>query len=199
MIHLAALAVFSGLSLNLLLQFAIGTIGAARDLLPKAQTQRLIPFFQFAVMFVSVLSLWMFFNYALPPYWRGFSEYFLLFPFSALVCMALERLGQMLFPMQWGKRKIFSAITGYDGLVPASLLITLILAGSFSGALVLALFFALGNIAAMLALNEIRRKSTLERVPRYLRGSPLVLISMGLLSLVTGAAAGICFKILNAF
>ena len=199
MIHLAALAVFSGLSLNLLLQFALGTMGAARDMLPKVQSHRQIPLFQFGVMLVSLLFLWVFFNYGLPFFWKGFSEYFLLFPLSSLVCMALERLGQRLFPNHWDKRKVFSAITAYDGLVPISLLITLVMAGSFTGALVLSLFFVLGNIAAMLVLNEIRRKSTLEWVPRYLRGSPLILISMGLLSLISGAAAGICFRILDAF
>jgi electron transport complex protein RnfA len=79
------------------------------------------------------------------------------------------------------------------------LLITSALADSFAAALVLVLFFTAGNLAAALVLNEIRRRSSLEWVPRYVRGSPLSLISMGLLALVSGAAAGICFRILEVF
>ena len=95
--------------------------------------------------------------------------------------------------------KVFSAYTAYDGLVPASFMITFALAENFAGAVVLSLFFALANLAAMLILNEIRRRSALEWVPRCLRGSPLILISMGLLSLLSASAAGICFKILEVF
>ena len=204
MISMAALAVFSGLSLNLFLQFALGIAGNA---FPKGTHPRQLPFFQFGVLFVSVLFLWVFFRYVLPSPWRGFSEYFLFFPLSALVCMGLELLRergfQRIFPGKNPKfadtKKMFSAFTAYDGLVPASLIICFALAGSFAGAAVLSLFFVLGNLAAMLILNEIRRRSALERVPRFLRGKPLVLISMGLLSLISASAAGICFTILDVF
>ena len=199
MIYLAALAVFSGLSLNLLLQFALGTAGVAADIHPKSQTTRAIPVFQLTVMFLSVICLWVVFNYLFPPFWKGFSEYFLVFPLSALACMGFEKLGQRVFARYVSFVKVFSAFTAYDGLVLVSLIITFALAGSFAGALVLALFFACGNMVAMLVLNEIRRRSTLEWVPRFLRGSPLILISMGLLSLISASAAGICFRILEIF
>ena len=193
MISLAALAVLSGLSLNLLLQFALGTQGAAGD----SRERGVVPFFQLGIMFLSILLLWVFFTHILPPLWTGFPEYFLFFPLSALLCMGLERLGGRVIP-KFGPR-IFNAKTAYDGLVPVSLLITYALANGFGRAFALAFFFALGNLAAMLIVSEIRRKSTMERVPVFLRGSPLVLISMGLLSLITGAAAGICFRVLELF
>ena len=193
MISLAALAVFSGLSLNLLLQFALGTTGVAGE----TREQKGIPFFQLGIMFISILFLWVLFTLILPPQWRGFSEYFLFFPFSALACLSLERLGVRILPKF--RSKVFNALTAYDGLVPVSVLITFKLALNFLCAFVLALFFVLGNLAAILVLNEIRRKSALERVPGFLRGSPLILISMGLLSLITAVAAGICFKILEVF
>ena len=208
MISLAALAVFSGLSLNLILSFALGATGIARDTLPKGQASRQLPLFQLVLLFVSVLFLWMFFNFVIPPAWLGFSEYFLFFPLSALVCMAFEFVAEKLFPRMAARegntvpfrlKKVFSAFAAYDGLVPASLIITFALAGNFKSAAVLSLFFALGNLAAILILNEIRRRSTLEWVPRHLRGSPLVLISMGLLALVSASVAGICFKILEVF
>jgi len=194
--YLAALAVFSGLSLNLLLSFALGISGKAAF---GDTSSRPLPLLQLGLLFVSVLFLWMFFSALLPPFWRGFSVYFLFFPVSALACMGLESLAARALPKTTGGReKVFSAFTAYDGLVPASLVLTFTLAGTFAGAVILSLFFALGNLAATLVLNEIRRKSTLERLPRCLRGSPLVLISMGLLSLVSVSVAGICFRILEA-
>jgi len=199
MITLAALAVFSGLSLNLFLSFAVGAGGAARDSLSKSQTRRQLPVFQFAVLFVSIIFLWIIFTYLLPSSWTGFLVYFLFFPLSALVCMGLEFARERLFPKFGSTVKVYSAFTGYDGLAPASLIITCALAANFASALVLALFFVLGSMAAMLTLNEIRRRSTLEWVPVQLRGSPLVFISMGLLSLIAVSAAGICFRILEVF
>jgi len=200
MIYLAAMAVFSGLSLNLLLQFALGTAGVAGDTNPKAESKRQVPLFQFGVMFLSVLFLWVFFVFMIPSYWRGgFSQIFLFFPFSALFCIGFEQL-RLRLTWKFGKpKKVFSSLTAYEGLVPVSLLLTVKLAGSFMAALVLSLFFVIGNIVAILILNEIRRRSTLEWVPQFLRGSPLILISMGLLSLISAAVAGICFTMLDVF
>ena len=206
MTHLAALAVFSGLSFNVLLQFALGIIGIAGGGSAEGEPRK-IPLFQLAALFISVVFLWIFFSYLLPPPWRGFSEYFLYFPLSALACMGIELLRERILPRVFPQiigspqeiEKVFSAYTGYEGLVPVSLIITLMLAGSFPSALVLALFFALGNLVAMLILYEIRRRSTLEWLPRYLRGSPLILISLGLLSFVSSYVAGIFFRILGNF
>ena len=208
MISLAALAVFSGLSLNLLLQFALGTASVAGDSFHKKKAGRELPLVQLGFLFISALFLWVFFNYIVPAYWRGFSEFFLFFPLSALVCMGLELLEERILPQVFPQifpnpgtkiNKVFSAFTAYDGLVPASLMITTFVAGNFADAFILTLFFALGNLTAMLILDEIRRKSALEWMPRYLRGSPLILISMGLLSLISVSVAGICFKILEVF
>ena len=208
MTSLLGLAVFSGLSLNLLLQFALGTVAVIREAdNDVAETNREIPFVQLGILFFSVVFLWVLFRLALPDFVRGFSEIFLYFPFSALVCAGLEvlfdrlfpRFFPLLFPKILGKKKIFSAVTAYEGLVPASLMITSIVAGSFVDTLIMALFFTLGNLMAMLIINEIRRRSTLEWIPRYLRGTPLILVTMGLLTLIFAAAAGICFNILEAF
>ena len=78
MISLAALAVFSGLSLNLLLSFALGAAGVAGDVLPKGETRRKVPLLQLCLLFISVLFLWLFFSFVVSPFWMGFSVYFLL-------------------------------------------------------------------------------------------------------------------------
>ena len=131
---------------------------------------------------------------------------FLFFPLSALTCIGLESLSENFFARVLPKAetpfrpvKAFSAFTAYDGLVPAALIITFALAGTFPGAVVLALFFAIGNFMAILILNQVRRRATLERVPRCMRGAPLILVSMGLLALISASAAGISFRILEAF
>jgi electron transport complex protein RnfA len=110
-----------------------------------------------------------------------------------------ERIFLRFFPSHGGMKKVYSAFTAYEGLVPASLIITFLVAANFKSALVLTLFFAIGNLVAIIILDEIRRRSTLEWVPHYLKGSPLILISMGLLSLISVSVAGICFRILEIF
>jgi electron transport complex protein RnfA len=214
MIQLAGLAVFSGLSLNLLLQFALGTADVADDIQKNhdVKSKKEIPYIQFAILFVAIFFLWVFFNEILPGFFRGFSEYFLFFPLSALICIGLEFLGdQLILRLSNGSgtssqgikfvglKKTFRAFTAYDGLIPAAMMISSIVAGSAGEAFVLAIFFAAGNLMAMIILDEIRRRSTLELIPRHLRGKPLIIISMGLLSLIFTSAAGICFKILEAF
>ena len=198
MIYFAALAIFASLSMNLLLSFALGAAGAVGKSVPKNQVESPLPLLQIFFMFLSVLFLWIFFSFFIPPFWRGFSVIFLFFPLSAVMCLALERCFQRLFPKNdFQSRKIFSAVTAYEGLVPVSLMLTFTLAYTFAGALVLSLFFALGNLVAMRILNEIRRRSMLERLPRSLRGSPLLLISTGLLSLISASVAVIFFRMLD--
>jgi len=203
MISLLGMAIFSGLSLNLLLQFALGTAGTTKDILGKSEIKRGLPFFQYIVLFLSSLFLWIIFRHLMPNSWTGFSELFLVFPLSALLCMGFELLGDRIFPQIisdfGGTKKVFSSLTAYEGLVPASLILTFLVADNFVSAFVLTLFFAIGNMTAMLVLSEIRRRSTLEWIPQHLKGSPLILISMGLLSLISVSVAGICFRILEIF
>jgi electron transport complex protein RnfA len=184
--QLAALAVFSSLSMNLFLQCGLGMGGAVR----KWETPLL--FFQTGTVFLSVLLLWVVFAYILP---LGFFEYLLLFPSSALVYAGLERF---LFRIILKKEIPETRIIGFcDGLTAASLFLTLHLASGFIEAAVLALGFALGVLLALLILNEIHRRSCMEAVPRFLRGSPLALISMGLLSLIFSSAALMFYQALG--
>jgi electron transport complex protein RnfA len=192
--NLAFLAVFAGLSFNMVVHFALGIAGIAAN---RPGTEKILPsIMQMGILFLSVLLLWMVF-YILPSFPGGFLEYFLFFPLSALACTGLEKGSLRLFPKAVQGERLFSAFTAYDGLASLALFITYNLASGFAEALVLAFFFALGNLAAILILGEIRRRSALEWTPRRLRGSPLILISSGLLSLIFGAVAGICFTVLN--
>jgi electron transport complex protein RnfA len=83
-------------------------------------------------------------------------------------------------------------------LASAALFITLNVAGGFLEAVILALFFSAGIALAVLIINEIRLRSEMEAVPQFLRGSPLILIAMGLLSMIFSSAALMLYRVLGA-
>jgi len=58
--------------------------------------------------------------------------------------------------------------------------------------------FTAGIFLVYLIIIEIRRRAALEAVPFFLRGKPLVLIAMGLLSLVFSAASLLFFRMISA-
>jgi electron transport complex protein RnfA len=194
---LAALGVFSSLSVNLLLHFGLGMQG-----LRSPQDEKYpFPLLESAVIFLSVIVLWLFFTFILAPLKLGFFRYILLFPLSAPVCIAAEWLLDRFVWRHTGRGEsmaetplLFQGISAYDGMVPLALLLTLNLAFTFMEAVILSLGFALGILLSILILNEIRRRSTMEAVPQFLRGIPLTLISMGLLSLIFTSTAAIFFN-----
>ena len=182
------LAVCAGLSLNLILQFALGS----RLLLKKNE----LPVFQVINLFLSVIILWFLYTFIFRFFSWEFMSYFIFFPASVLVCFGIECLEKHFFPKKKRVRH-FSYLTGYDGLIPASLILTANIALTFGDALVLSFFFALGCLFALVFLKEIRRKSLLEIIPGNLRGMPLAYISMGLLAMIFGAAAWILYRALG--
>ncbi|MDR3171704.1 MAG: hypothetical protein LBU17_08785 [Treponema sp.] len=186
---LVALAVFSSLSLNLILQFPL----VIREMEQEESVPT--PFFQGGVIFVSVLFLWVVFSYILSPLSFGFLEYVLLFPLSALVCMGLELLCTRFLPRIVPASKMFTAFSAYNGLALSSLMLTIHLAVTFAEACILSLGFALGVLLSLFLLKEIRIRSRREAVPPFLRGVPLMLISMGLLSLIFTSVAALLYSV----
>ena len=226
MSSLAALAVFSGLSLNLLLQFGLGI----RELVDLADSGSISPAHErewggiaapgWIVVFLTALVLWFFFTGVLTSPAFGFLESFLLLPATLLVSTALNLVFAWLFPE--GKitlhpelrlrppsfafrRLVESASLGggllggssCNGLALASLFMTLRLALKVAEALALTLGFSLGALLSAIILREIKRRSSLEAVPESLRGAPLILISMGLLSLIFSSVSAIFLRVLG--
>jgi electron transport complex protein RnfA len=187
-----SLAIFSGLSLNLIVQLGLGmgNIGI------RSGTERM-PLLQVAVLFLSVPLLWLVFFYLLYPFFFEFSEYFLLFPLSALVCMGFEWVLTFLFPRAMTQSALFTPITSYDGLVLAAAVLTLRLASGFAEALILSLGFSAGVLLALLILRGIHKRSVMEKVPRFLQGVPLTLLSMGLLALIFSSLGFVFFQVLG--
>jgi electron transport complex protein RnfA len=186
---LVSLGLLSGLSLNLLLQFGIGMGGVVAE----REGGTAVPAVQIGILFVSVLVLWLFLSFV--PSLPGFYQYVLLFPLSVILFCGLESLVSLGTGKPVGG--IFDPVTAYDGLGAAALFITMNTASRFVEAAVLSAGFSLGLFFSLLILKEIRRRSQMEAVPRFLRGGPLILVSMGLLSLVSGACAVIFFRVLG--
>jgi electron transport complex protein RnfA len=207
MSNLIILAVFSGLSLNLLLQMGLGI----RDIGDHPERILRNTLFQWGMLFFSVLLLWLLFSYVLSPLAMGYLEYFLLFPLITAAGKGLKVLSRRFLrsgthlaawipaPVieELSASELFPAVTACDGLTIAALILTLRLAGSFAEAAVLSLGFSLGGAAAVLILRAIYRRSSLERIPLALRGRPLLFISMGLMTLIFSSVAAVLLRVLE--
>jgi len=90
--RLAMLAVFSGLSMNVILQFGFGLKGIAFE--KTIRKKELLA--GSGVFFSTVMLLWLIFSFARSVLFLGFLEYVFLFPFSFLVFSVLDYLMQRL-------------------------------------------------------------------------------------------------------
>jgi electron transport complex protein RnfA len=225
---LAALAVFSGLSLNLLLQFGLGIreiIDVAEQESSSAEHKQEwggIASPGWIVLFITPFVLWLFFTYVLIPPAFGFLESFLLLPATLAVSAVLGLVFAYFFPggkitldpsahpplppftlrgiiTNAGFEKALFSSSSCNGLALASLFLTLRLALKAAEALALTLGFSLGVLLSAMILREISRRSSLEAVPEPFRGAPLSLISMGLLSLIFSSLSAIFLRILGVF
>jgi electron transport complex protein RnfA len=211
---LAALAVFSGLSMNLILQFGLGlrslvkveNIGQEETSSITAATDKKKFLAGLGILGALILLLWLVFSLARSLLPLGFFEFILLFPASYLAFYVFEYAAHRVALAKAAKQgKTFVQKDAFvdsmltDGMFcGAALFITLNVADSIVEAVVLSLGFTLGIALTVLIVGEIRRRSEMENVPQFLRGGPLALISMGLLSLVFSSAAVIFFEVLVA-
>jgi len=213
------LAVFSGLSMNLILRFGIGLqqITLEEDPGQSGDNAKWAFLVWPGIYFISVMFLWLFFTILQSVLFLGFLEYILIFPVSSLFFTVMEYLvRRLVLKIDWRGQVVSgnfiindyffigSLMTGavqssFNGaIVGAALFITLGLAGGFAQAAMLSFGFSAGASLAVLILGEIRRRSAMEAVPRCLRGGPLVLVTMGLLSLVFTSLAMVFYAVLGA-
>jgi len=209
---LLMLAVSAGLSMNLVLQFGFGI--REITLAKKSQKGDAAAVFglplMLVVFFASVLLLWMAFSFVRSMLPLGFLEYVLVFPVSLLVFSGWEYLSRRHLSKGAGSAggrgflgSLFAGkhspgdVFGGGALAGAALFMTLVVAGGLVDALVLSLGFTLGTLLAVVIVAEIRRRAAMEAVPGWLRGAPLTLVAMGLLSLVFSSAAMVLFEVLG--
>jgi Na+-translocating ferredoxin:NAD+ oxidoreductase RnfA subunit len=175
---LVSFMIFSGLSMNLMLQCGMGLSNAAS----AKKMSKELALIQTGIIFTAVVLLWVVFAKIISSVVSGIYIFVLLFPASFLVYDGLESL-----TLRWLlKREMESEfpISFSGGITAAAVFISLTTAKGFIEAVALSFGFASGVLLAFLILGEIRLRASLEAVPRFLRGKPLTLISMGLLSLI---------------
>jgi electron transport complex protein RnfA len=208
------LAVFSGLSMNLILMFGICLQKIAHDGASGGSGKETKWAFlvRSGIYFFSLMLLWLFFSFLQSVLFLGFFEYILVFPVSAVFFTVIEYLVKLLVfdNISRESKEIFlncfcftdgvpsDGMSANGAMVGASLFIILGIAGGFAEAAVLSFGFSAGTALAVLIIGEIRRRSGMEAVPRSLRGGPLVLVAMGLLSLVFTSSAMIFYAVLGA-
>ena len=188
-----ALVFFAALSLNLFLNCALGI----KELIHRERSPGILLYYPWIILFISTLLLWVFFARLLF-FSGGILDFMLIFPLSVLGGMGLE-ISFFRFVIKLSKPEervnLFSVGSPYNGLCAAALFLTLHFSVSFADAFLLSLAFSIGGLLAFLIIKEIQKRSYLEAVPHGLRGTPMLLIAMGLLSLVFSAASVLFLKI----
>ena len=191
-IPLILLIIFSAFTMNLVLQCALGIKGVAHS----KNTSRVSSLIKTGIIFASILLLWVFFSKIVASVIYGTFIYVLLFPISFVVYDGLEYL---IFNQALKKdTENEYTISFSGGLTAASSFICINIANNFTEAFALAFGFACGTYLVFIILGEIRRRAALEAVPQFLRGKPLVLISMGMLSLVFSTVSILLFRMIGA-
>jgi electron transport complex protein RnfA len=188
---LVTFVVFSSLSANLMLQFGLGVSNAASS----KKTGKVLVLIQTGIIFTAAVLLWVVFAKIITSVISGIYVYVLLFPASSLVYDGLESLT---FRCLLKKEKDCEFSVSFSGGITAvTAFFCLALASGFIEAVALSFGFASGILLAFLILGEIRQRASLEAVPRFLRGKPLILISMGLLSLVFSKVSFLLFSMIG--
>jgi len=186
-------AVFAGLSANIFLQLGMGIRQAVdnESSVSGSSLPVLVPHFC-AFLFSTLVLSTAFIALRFTPL-LGFFEYLFVFPAAVMLHSLLECF---LPGLAAGKKRVSGWPSGGASSGVACFLI-LSLAASFADAVFLSLGFAFGILFAVIAAGEIKRRAGMEAVPPSLRGAPLSLIAMGLLSLVCSSLAAVFFEVLG--
>jgi len=190
-IPFVVLIILSAFSMNLTLQCALGIKGAAESKNPGHFSN----FIKLGIIFFSVIVLWAFFFKLIHSVISGLFIYMLILPVSYIVYEALEYL---FFYQILKKQAAESSISFPGGITAAAVFICVNIADNIVQAALMSFGFAAGVCIVLIITGEIRRRAALEAVPLFLRGKPLVLISMGMLSLVFSVSALLIFRMIGA-
>jgi electron transport complex protein RnfA len=193
MINTFFLIIFTGFSANVLLQFGFGL----QDITKLKEHKSKYSLYQSVLLFLSVILIWLIFTFILFPLRLGFMETLLLLPLSILLPALVEK-GIVRISSKWKNPLQVRLVSIYNGLVFGAAFFVQRTAESFLDAVIMAAGFSAGYMLSMTIIMEIHKKSSIEAVPKALKGTPLILISLGLLSLVCSTAA-IFLQIMNAF
>jgi len=191
---LALFVIFSGLSMNLMLQCGLGIEGAASS--SSGGKGIMGALVKLVIIFISVLLLWVFFAKIISAVSAELFVYVLLFPVASMAYDGIEYVFCHFILEEEVEKDCY--ISFCNGITAAALFVCLNIAASFVQAAALSFGFVSGIFLSFIIIKEIRRRAVLESVPRHVRGRPLILISMGLLSLIFAASALLLFRMIES-
>ncbi|MDR2047835.1 MAG: hypothetical protein LBP69_00120 [Treponema sp.] len=186
-----AVVVFSAFCLNLFLCFGIGI----RELVSRERSPAFHIYYPWGILFVATPVLWLFFERLLV-FAGWFPGFLLIYPLSLFSGLGLEAALFRLFPRLGENPGVYRIGSGYNGFSLTALFLTMHLALTFGEALLFSFAFSGGAFVTYLIIKEIQKRSFGEAIPRGLRGNPILLVSMGLLSLIFYASALLVLKVL---
>lgn len=184
------LFIYSGFTINIVLHCGLGI----RKIVESKYALNKAAFIKLSIIFTSIILIWLFFSEFIFSMFSGTFVYVLLFPVSAVLYNGLE---YFIFTYLY-KKDSETFISFPDGIVAVSVFVCVNIANNLQEAVMLAFGFTFGIFIVNLIIGEIRRKAELEAVPVFLRGKPLVIIAMGMLSLVFTAASLLFFRMISA-
>jgi electron transport complex protein RnfA len=190
MIPLASLAVLGGFFLNLPLQWGVGI----REIFLERKGRFGETLLEAALLFVSALIQWLLFVYVFSPLALGALVYFMPLPLAAALALCSNAALKKLSPGAFAGHEAAFVFSYRSGASLAAVFMLLSLAGSFREALILAMGISLGVFFASIILRAIHFRIEREKVSGFVRGMPLLLITMGLLSLAFSSVAIICLR-----
>ena len=190
-IYFILLIIFSAFTMNLTLQCALGIRGVAES----KTYNRFSTMVKLAIIFITIIFMWILFSKIVSALIAGFFIYVLLFPVSYIVYEGLEYLVFCKIFKKDPKEECFVSFPG--GITAAAVFICLNMAINFFEAVLLSFGFTAGIFFVCLIIREIRRRAVLESVPRFLKGKPLVIITLGLLSMIFSAASLMILRMIS--
>lgn len=182
-IKIILLIVFSAFCFNLSLSCALGIKGAreTRNLGRKSTIA------QCGVIFLAIIFLWFLFTRIIFSIIPGIFVYVLIFPLSYIFYEAFQFLITRYIYKKELKDESFISFPG--GITAITVFMCVNISSSFFETLVLSFGFTSGILIVFMIIREIRRRAALEKIPLYFQGNPLILVSVGLLSLIISAAS----------
>jgi len=190
-VHFILLIIFSAFTMNLTLQCALGIRGVAESKVYN----RLSSMVKLGIILISIVVMWILFSKVISVLISGFFIYVLLFPVSYIAYESFEYLVFRQILKKDPKEECFVSFPG--GITAAAVFICLNMAINFFEAILLSFGFTAGIFFVCVIIREIRRRAALEAVPKFLRGKPLAIIAMGLLSLVFSAASLMILRMIS--
>jgi len=191
-IPLYLLLIYSCFSINLVLQCGLGIKGVVESKNPFDMPV----FIKSIIVFISIICMWFFFSMVVSSFFSGLIIYVLLFPVSAVFYSGLEYL---IFNFLLKNDRNNEPEPGFPPVFTAAAsFICVNIAGSILDTVILSFGFIAGLFLINFIIWEIRRRAALEAVPLFLRGKPLILIAMGLLSLIFTSASLLLFRMIDA-